>query len=98
MTGKGIPHPASCPGNVRYNTKLGGGGARRMSRQKAQTCRNLNKILAEQDLAAQQQVTLHVTPVTMEHILICFGKGSKKETANYPLEVDKGGGSSKVDK
>ena len=27
-----------------------------MSRQKAQTCRNINTILAEQDMAAQQQV------------------------------------------
>ena len=53
VTGKGIPHPASCPGNVGYNTKLGGGGARRMSRQNAQTCRNLNKILAEQDLSSR---------------------------------------------
>ena len=84
VTGKGIPHPASCPGNVGYNTKLGGGGARRMSRQKAQTCRNLNKILAEQDLAAQQQVTLHVTPVN-GHIFKCLGKGSTNYMANYPL-------------
>ena len=28
-----------------------------MSSQKARTCRNINTILAEQDMAAQQQVT-----------------------------------------
>ena len=66
MTGKGIPHPVSCPGSARYNNKLGGGGARRMSRQKAAACRNLNKIIAEQDMAAQQQVTYK------SHIMLIF--------------------------
>ena len=56
MNGVGIPHPPTCPGNTRYNPNLGGGGARRMAKQKARTCRNLAKIMAEQDLVAQQQV------------------------------------------